>query len=556
MQDHEGSVFLHKEPCPECGSKDNLGRYSDGHGHCFGCGHFEPGDGEAIKTPTRRSPLSDQFISLGEASAIPKRRLTVETCELWGYTISEFSHQRVQVANYRDDTGNLVGQKVRFANKEFLFRGDIKSSGLYGQHLWRNGGKRVVITEGEIDALSVSQAQGNKWPVVSAPNGAKGAKKAIQRELRWLEQFDEVVLMFDMDDEGRSAAQECAGLFRPGKCKIAQLPLKDANEMLKEGRTKELIDAIWGAKSWRPDGVKTLADLRASMLLPPEDGFPWWLPGLTKHTYGRRLGETYAFGAGTGIGKTDFLTQQISYDITILQQPVGLFMLEQLPSETGKRVAGKIAGKRFHVPDQSWTQDDLIETIDVLEKSGKLFFYDSFGATDWEIIANTIRWLAHSEEVKLFYLDHLTALAAAEIDERTGLERIMAEMAALAKELKVIIHFVSHLSRPQGRKPHEEGGRVMIRDFKGSSAIGFWAHFMFGLERDQQHEVKELQQVTTFRILKDRYTGQGTGQVVFLGYDAQVGRLFELDHDPFAEHEAKQQGGHEAMTQDESEGAF
>jgi twinkle protein len=54
--------------------------------------------------------------------------------------------------------------------------------------------------------------------------------------------------------------------------------------------------------------------------------------------------------------------------------------------------------------------------------------------------------------VRLFYLDHLTALAAAEDDERTALKRIMAEMASLAKELRVIIHFISHLSTPKASR--------------------------------------------------------------------------------------------------------
>lgn len=34
--------FLHHEPCPKCGSRDNLGRYDDGGATCFGCGHYEP----------------------------------------------------------------------------------------------------------------------------------------------------------------------------------------------------------------------------------------------------------------------------------------------------------------------------------------------------------------------------------------------------------------------------------------------------------------------------------------------------------------------------------
>ena len=33
--------FIKHEPCPSCGSRDNLGRYSDGAGYCFGCGYVE-----------------------------------------------------------------------------------------------------------------------------------------------------------------------------------------------------------------------------------------------------------------------------------------------------------------------------------------------------------------------------------------------------------------------------------------------------------------------------------------------------------------------------------
>lgn len=35
------ATFVKHEPCPKCGSKDNLARYSDGSGYCFGCGYTE-----------------------------------------------------------------------------------------------------------------------------------------------------------------------------------------------------------------------------------------------------------------------------------------------------------------------------------------------------------------------------------------------------------------------------------------------------------------------------------------------------------------------------------
>ncbi len=59
------------------------------------------------------------------------------------------------------------------------------------------------MTEGEIDCLTVSQVQGNKYPVVSIPTGAASAAKVFRANFNWLESFEEVIVMFDMDDAGR-----------------------------------------------------------------------------------------------------------------------------------------------------------------------------------------------------------------------------------------------------------------------------------------------------------------------------------------------------------------
>ena len=152
-------------------------------------------------------------------------------------------------------------------------------------------------------------------------------------------------------------------------------------------------------------------------------------------------------------------------------------------------------------------------------------FYNSFGQTDWGIIKNKIRYMAHAEDIKLFYVDHLTAMADTS-DEKGSLEQIMKEMAGLANELKIIIHFVSHLATPDG-KPHEEGGHVSIRHFKGSRSIGFWSYFMFGLERNQQDDDPIKRQTTRLRVLKDRYTGQATGNCIYLGYNHETTQLYE-----------------------------
>ncbi len=526
---HDESSFIRKEPCPKCGSRNNLARYSDGHAHCFGmgCDYYEPADGSTNPRSERPRVAKDTFYE-GEYEALPARNLTEETCRKFGYKVGRLSDGRkVQIAPYYTD-GQISGSKVRPRDKDQMFTtGDMSSVDLFGQHLWAPGGRKVVVTEGEIDCMTVSQVQGNKWPVVSIPKGSKDAKASISRNLKWLCSFDEVILMFDMDDPGKEAAKQCAVLFPVGKCKLAQLSMKDPNDLHLAGKGEEIVTGIWQAQPYRPDGVVKLADIMDEILVEPTVSNPWFSTALTNLTFGRRFGETYAFGAGTGIGKTDLFTQQIQYDVNVLNEKVGLFFLEQKPSETAKRVAGKFAGKCFHVPDGSWSLGELRSVIEQMDQDDRIRFYDNFGSAEWETIASTIRYMAHSEGIRFFYIDHLTALANPE-KEKESLEIITKEMAMLAQELDVIIHFISHLATPEG-KPHEEGGRVMIRHFKGSRAIGFWSHFMFGLERDQQHEDKRWRSITTFRVLKDRFTGRSTGEVIHFGYDPATGTLFETE---------------------------
>lgn len=514
-----------KEPCPKCNSRDNLARYDDGHAHCFtpGCGHWEPaGDGDTGRTRVSKEKTFEPLT--GEVKELGKRKLTQETCEKWKYEVGEKSGKTVQIANYFDrSTGEHVGQKIRFPDKTFTVTGKI-SDHLFGAHLWGDSGKMIVITEGEIDALSVSQAQGNKWPVVSIPNGAQSAGKVIAKNISWLEAFETVVLMFDNDDPGRQAVEEVVSLFSPGKVKVAALPLKDASDMVQAGREKELIDAIWRAKQYRPDGIVSVDDVIEQALKPIEVGLPWFFPTLTKLTYGRRPGEVYMLGAGTGVGKTDFLSQQIAFDIEQGEHPV-TFFLEQAPAETIERVAGKIAKVPFHVPDAGWTEQQRADAMKALR--GKYTMYDAWGGAEWDVIKEKIRYLAVAEGRRIFYLDHLTALADPS-NERESLEVLMKELASLTHERRLVMTVISHLSTPEG-KSHEEGGRVMIKHFKGARAIGFWSHYMFGLERNQQAESEDERKLTTFRILKDRKTGRATGKTFHVTYDFETALLSETD---------------------------
>ena len=71
--------FLRHEPCPNCSSKDNLARYTDGHAYCFGCEYYEHGDGtSSIKEARKVTGLIEY-----EISHLAKRGIDVETCKKW-----------------------------------------------------------------------------------------------------------------------------------------------------------------------------------------------------------------------------------------------------------------------------------------------------------------------------------------------------------------------------------------------------------------------------------------------------------------------------------------
>lgn len=525
--EQEDSTLLYKTSCDECGSRNNLAVYSD-HQHCYtpGCKNHKKLDGEA--SGERPLTVSDDFEPApSKISGIPKRGLSEETCRRWNYGVGKFKGEPAQVANiYDPKTRQLIAQKFRLASKDFPIIGKTRRLPFYGQWLWSGDRRSLVITEGELDALSVSQAQDHKYPVVSLPNGVGSAVQSTIDHYEWLCEFDKIVLMFDNDEPGQKAAQEVAALLPPNKVFIADLgEFKDANEALAAGKPSAIISAYFNASEYRPEGIYTLSDIRDEVLKPVELGRPWWSETLTTWTFGRRDGEVYCFGAGTGVGKTDFFTQQIAYDVLELGIMTACIYLEQPLGETGKRIAGKVAGRCFHVPDGSWTQEELVETYAKLEATGKLLLGGNFAAAEWDQIKARVRYMAVARGVKHFYIDHLTALADPSA-ERESLEKIMKELALLAQELEVVIHLISHLATPDG-KPHEEGGRVMLRHFKGARAIGFWTHFAFGLERNAQSDDPEERKITTFRCLKDRYTGRATGNTMPLGYDHLTGILSE-----------------------------
>ena len=527
--------FIRHQQCNSCGSSDGCALYDDGHTFCFSCNKHTRNttmnsDTVIENLNTTPVPAGNFSFVKGEAVALNKRGLAEDTCHKWEYQIGDFNGKPVQIANYRTVDGTLVAQKLRFPNKDFSFIGDTKQVGLYGQHLWKDGGKMVVVTEGEIDALSVSQAQQNKWPVVSVPNGAAGAAKSIRKNLEWLEKFERVVFMFDMDEPGKKAAAECAQLLSVGKAHVASLPLKDANECLQANKHGDIINAIWQAKQYRPDGIVGATEMWDSIINTPNVKsvpYPW--EGLTTTTHGIRQGEIVTVTAGSGIGKSQ-VCREIAHHLLSLGNSIGYVALEESVRRTALGIVSIEVNKPLHLNIASVTSEELKEAFKRTIGTGRFFTYDHFGSLDSANLFNRIRYMARGCGCQFIVLDHLSIVVSGigDGDERRMIDNIMTNLRALVQELNIGMILVSHLKRPEG-KGHEDGAQTSLSQLRGSAAIAQLSDMVIGVERDQQDP--ESKHFSNLRVLKNRYTGD-TGLASCLEYNPDTGRMTETRNPP------------------------
>lgn len=530
----QSSEFLHHEGCSNCGSSDAGARYTDGHFYCHRCEHYEHGDGESVST--NRSMKNAQIEVKGEAVRLSKRCIRRETCQKYQC----FKDGELLRFYYKDRSGTtVVGAKVKTVDKEFTWEGSNKDKLLYGQWLYANGGgsdkfeKKVIITEGEIDAMSVHEIFPN-WPVVSLPNGAGAAKQSIQRQLEWLQEFDSVILFFDNDKDGKEAVEQAAGVLPTGTVKVAKLDprYKDASDALQANDSKAISSAVWSAESWAPGGIVRGQDLIATVTAPnPPCAHPYPWQGVQSKLHGIRYGELVTITAGSGIGKSS-ICRELAVHLLERNESVGYLALEESNRRTGLGLMSVASGQSLHIGEHTPEKLHGIAK-DTLDK-WKLFLFDGFGSYDPDLIYKRVEYMALGLDVKVVFLDHLSILLSGlDGDERRMIDVTMTKLRSLVERTQVALFLVSHLRRTSTDQNHEEGARVTLGQLRGSAAIAQLSDTVIALERNQQ----DTNDGTTVRVLKNRFTGE-VGVASHLTYDLSQCKYRESEvpqSNPFAD---------------------
>jgi len=536
------------QPCPDCGSSDALAYYPE-NTYCFSCkahrhlkstgevDHSIPVTYIEKGTFKPMATVQQQFNSDRlNFSPIIDRKIDVDTCRKYGVKQGTTNGKACHVYPYYDkDTKEHIVNKIRIVDtKEFFSEGEKhKKTGLFGQHLFSEGGKFITITEGELDCLAAYQMMGSKWPVISIRNGAASALNEIKYNLDYLESFQHVVLCFDNDEPGIKAIREIANLLEPGRCKIMHLSKKDACEYLMHGQTQKFVQDFWNARTYTPEGILCGPDIEKILFSEEKiESYPYPWNSLNSMTYGMRRGELVLVTAGSGIGKSSVMRELAHYLMKTANEKVGCLFLEESVRKTSDGILSIEADKKFHIPASEqnvWTQEERKQAYEDMNRLENAVFWNHFGSTSLDNLLSRIRYMAKGLDCKYIILDHISIVVYDLGDERKAIDTAMLKLRTLVQELNIHLMVVCHLSRPSGTG-HEEGASVSLKELRGSHSLAQLPDMIFALERNNQAVSEQERSRTLIRILKNRFSGE-TGPVTMLLWNKNNGRLTEVPID-------------------------
>ena len=539
----------HKLPCPACGGSDPVSVNDNGSGFCFSCRTYLPNYSTAevqhdddveteFEIHRRNSKMNNS--STATFNELTDRKISLATAKKYGVK-STTLNGKIDKHYYPYYNGHeLSGTKIRKQNKDFAWTGSPKEVGLFGENLFKAGGKFITLTEGECDAMAAYELMGSKWPVVSIKSGAQGGIGDVKNSLEYLESFDSVVINFDNDKYGKEAAQAVAKLLTPKKAKIMTLPVdyKDANDMLRQGRHAAYVSAFWDAKIYTPSGVLNLSEqfkAYQKLRLEKKTAIPYPWRGLNKKLEGLRAGELVTLTGGTGLGKSSVTREIEHWLIENTEDNVGVVALEENWSRTAEGIMAVEANAKLHLDSvkSQYTEEQLDECFKKVfmgENEGRVWIHAHHGVNNLEDIFSKLRYMIIGLDCKWIVVDHLhmLVLSTLENDERKAIDQIMHRLRTMVEETGCGMILVSHLRRVEGNRGHENGIETGLNHLRGSQSIAQLSDCVISLERNQQSDDEIEASTTKVRVLKSRYTGD-VGVATNLLYDGATGRLRELD---------------------------
>lgn len=389
----------------------------------------------------------------------------------------------IAIPYYKDN--ELVNFKYRHIKKKEFTREPGYPSALFNQDAVDKK-KDIIVTEGEFDCIAAVQMGFTN--TVSVSTGAGGANG------EWIDFFDntsgDIYIAYDNDDSGEKGAIKLAEKIGYSRCYRVLLPVKDFNECLLSGYTKNDID-ISKSKAYTPQDFyhvsklfSEIDDIYAQKELVKGIQLNGWNE-FNKHMGGIREQEVTIITGETASGKTTFAIN-ILYQLCMQEKNV-LIISSEIPAP---KVLVKIINIHTGKPLYELTEDEYSKCI--LELSEKnIFFVKVHGKMSMQDIRNHLNYANRKYNVKYALLDHLHFFVEAGSENFVqDIERFMRNIVAVSFESGMSIFLIAHPAKLGNTQ-----GVVTLNDIKGSSSVKQDSHNVLTLcrmtdeESDTSHPV-------------------------------------------------------------------
>lgn len=464
------------------------------------------------------------------------------------YSYAEESGEVIEQYYPITQAGELVGYKVREVPKDFRSIGRTgATTECFMQFKFTRGGKYVVLTEGEIDALSAYQmfkayndSRGADYEiaVVSATTGAK-SEKQVANNYKFFDSFENIIIAYDNDTAGQKAIESIVKVLPKGKVKIMQMKHKDANEYLEKGDQKAFISDFYNAKTYVPTGVvgsNQISDQMRSEIKTPRIPLPPFMrKAQDMMAGGIPLGRIVNLVSASGTGKSTITDEFVYYGNFNFPYKTGIVTLESTTGQYGIKLLSRHIGKKIELmhPDdaqkfleEDWVKKKEHELFNDEEGNPRFYLVDDRDG-EVEDIQDAVENLIIGCGCKIVILDPVhDVIATLPLEEQ---ETFMAWQKGMVKSHGCTFINVCHTRKTgNGREAGSAGGSLNEEDIHGSGAIYKSAACNLVFTRNKEAEDDVERNTTYMKMTKCRWTGK-TGSAGEFIYDNETHTLHDKE---------------------------
>lgn len=390
---------------------------------------------------------------------------------------------------------------------------------------------RLVITEGQIDSLSLAEA--GIPNAVSVPNGARGFTW-IENCWDWVSKFPEVVVFGDCERGKITLVDE---LSRRLRCKLRvvrqedYLGEKDANAVLQKYGPEALRQAVANAQVLPVNHVVRLAEVE-SVDLNDLERIRTGFSNLDRVVDGFFMGQLVLLTGKRGEGKSTLMGQLMAEALN--QGYKALAYSGELPGYQFKRwLDFQLAGPQnvlttynvYSDPRYSLREDTVERLNRWYYDSAFLYDNNSLNGDEYESLLETIEKAIQRYGVKLVCVDNLmTAIDVASADSQyIQQSQFVRSLKQIAVRYNVVVLLVAH--------PKKTEGKVTDNDAVfGSSDITNRADLVLSYVKNPEGET----QGGKVFVLKNRMTGKLAlgDSAVAMEYEPSSKRIYQAGSSP------------------------